>query len=279
MNASASRITVVLPVFNGERYLGQAIDSVLQQTFPDFEFLIIDDGSEDSSVEIIRRYSDPRIRLLRHEGNRGLVATLNEGLSQARGDYIARMDADDVCRPNRLFLQVQWLDDHPDHAVVGSFVQRIDADGALLPDWIVDRKTATPEEIRRTLIKHNCLAHPTTMLRRSALNGLAYDPRARHAEDYELWLQVVSRDQKMAKIPVALLLYRIHSDSVTLKKARYLGRTQWIQLRAKLLFVGKRLRSRNWGRFETKLITYTIFTFPYLALRYLYRSARTSLTV
>ena len=114
------KISVVMPAYNAENYIREAIDSILAQTFRDFEFLIIDDGSTDHTVEIIRSYSDSRIRLYQNERNMGVAATLNRGLDLARGEYIARMDADDISLPERFAKQAAYMDAHPDVAVCGS---------------------------------------------------------------------------------------------------------------------------------------------------------------
>src|SRR5947207_1274318 len=119
-----------MSVYNGENYLAEAIDSILNQTFKDFEFIVIDDGSSDTSLKIIKKYTDPRIKLISRK-NKGLVASLNEGLAKAKGDYIARQDADDVSLPQRLKKEVEYLDAHPKVALVGSNYKHLDAKGKL----------------------------------------------------------------------------------------------------------------------------------------------------
>src|SRR5512135_1833139 len=129
-------ISVCMPVYNAERYIARAVESILGQTFGDFEFLILDDGSTDGSLEILRRYAnhDPRIRLTSRP-NKGLPPSLNELVDQARGEFIARMDADDVALPERFARQVEYLRAHPDCVLVGSRVQLVDPEGDPLCDW------------------------------------------------------------------------------------------------------------------------------------------------
>jgi glycosyltransferase involved in cell wall biosynthesis len=124
-NIQKSRITVLMPVYNGEKYLREAIDSIFNQTFTDFEFLIVDDGSTDNSVEIINSYQNSRINLVKNDKNEGLVYTLNRGLSLAKGEYIARMDCDDISLPERLKKQIDFLDSNSEIAVVGTWIKVI----------------------------------------------------------------------------------------------------------------------------------------------------------
>ncbi len=152
-----------MSVYNGEKYLREAIDSILGQTFKDFEFLIIDDGSTDSSVEIIRSYADPRIRLIQNEENIGLSRSLNKGLKLARGEYIARMDADDISLPRRLAAQVGLLDKQPDIGLVGTSIQLIDCDGERMH---VHRVPTTHAQILWALCFTTPLAHPSVVFRK-----------------------------------------------------------------------------------------------------------------
>jgi glycosyltransferase involved in cell wall biosynthesis len=178
------KVTVLMPVYNGAPCLAEAIQSILRQTFTGFEFLIINDGSTDGSVAVIQGFHDPRIRLVHNETNLGLVASLNKGLGLAQGEYIARMDADDISRPERLALQVNFMDTNPAVGVCGSWVQYFPkAENSV---WKLPRRT---EEIRCLQFTTVGVAHPSIMLRRQlfANYGLLYDPRYRHIEDYELW--------------------------------------------------------------------------------------------
>jgi hypothetical protein len=199
-----------MAVFNSERYLRDSVESILGQTFTDFEFLIIDDGSTDSSVQIIQSYTDPRICLVHNSGNLGLAASLNKGLALALGEYIARMDADDISRPERLSRQVYFMDEHPLVGVCGSWVQFFPK-----PNNNVWKLPERSEEIRCWQFHTVGVAHPSVMLRRQFFtqHGLMYDPLYRYAQDYELWGRAI-RHMGFANIPEVLLDYRISPDQI-----------------------------------------------------------------
>jgi hypothetical protein len=206
-------VSVVMPVFDGETYLAQAIESVLGQTFQDFELIAVDDGSHDGSSAIVERFSreDPRVRLISNEKNLGISATLNHGWRAARAPLIARLDADDISLPDRLARQVAFLDAHPSVAVVGGALVTMDATGRR---GSVIRFPTTSRAIRSTLLRHNCLAHPSVMLRRVALEavgGYRFDCH----EDYDLWLRLSERFE-LANLPEPLILYRLHPGQISM---------------------------------------------------------------
>lgn len=207
-------VTVLLPVHNAAPWLQQAVESILGQTLGDLELLAIDDGSTDNSLEILRSCTDPRLRVLSHTRNLGLVATLNEGLDLARGRFIARMDADDSMLPDRLALQLACLEEHADLAAVAGHVEFINADGEITGSWDTDRATPDEASVRAMLPRTNCLAHPTIMFRRSALGGLRYNPKQHGAEDWDLWLRMLSRGLRIGKLPRVVLHYRMHPGSI-----------------------------------------------------------------
>ena len=215
-------ISVLLPVYNAGSFLRLAIESILAQDFMDFEFIIIDDASDDDSAEIIREYAgkDPRIRPFFHQSNLGLVKTLNEGLEAARGEFVARMDADDEALPHRLRTQYLFMKSRSAVAVAGSYIVHMGK--TRYRDRLVRLPTASPE-IVRTLESENCIYHPSVMMRRESIISLGgYRPEFRHAEDYDLWLRV-SQSYEIANIPVALLRYRINPKGYTLSRP-------WVQL-------------------------------------------------
>jgi glycosyltransferase involved in cell wall biosynthesis len=198
-----------MSVYNGERYLREAIDSILNQTFRDFEFIIVDDGSTDSSPEIIRAYDDERIRLIRNERNVGLTASLNEGLDQSRGEYVARMDCDDVSLPERLARQVAFMDARPGVGASSTWALDIDAEGNVLRR----RKTLTGAQLDNFYWR-TPLIHPSAIIRFSQFKDLRYDERIRYAQDYDLWLRIKERSN-LANLAECLLLYRVHDESIT----------------------------------------------------------------
>jgi len=208
------RVSVLMPVYNGERYLREAVESILDQTFTDFEFVIVDDGSTDNTWQILQSYAanEPRIVLVRNETNVGVARSLNKGLELARGEYVARMDADDVSLPGRLTAQVAFLDEHPEVGVLGCAVQVIDGCG-------------NPSRIRRFPAEHGvikwCLcfddpiAHPTVMMRREVVGRVGgYSTDLLTAEDYDLWRRL-NQVTRLSNLPEMLLYLRRHEACVT----------------------------------------------------------------
>jgi len=209
------KVSVLMPVYNGDKFLRHAIESVLTQTFSDFELIIIDDASSDNSAAIIKSYSDSRIKYFRNEVNSGIVKTLNRGLQLAEGVYIARMDADDICMADRLSKQVALLDEHSDIGICGADCQLINDKGAVIGKNICP---TDPEEWRIELMFRTPVAHPLVMIRRSVLIECGgYREGMEPAEDYDLWIRV-SKLCKGANIPEYLLKYRMHDANYSSKK-------------------------------------------------------------
>ena len=208
------RVTVLLPSYNAERYLGQSVESILHQTFTDFEFLIIDDGSTDGAVEILRRYAkqDPRIRLILRE-NRGLVATLNEGLEKARAPLLARMDNDDEAVPDRLEKQVAFLDVHPEVMCVASAFTFMDESWRLLTTLYPPEHD---EDLQKLCLAGHCpICDPASMFRReAALAAGGFNPELELAQDLDMWLRLGEMG-KLACIQEPLLRYRLHTGSLS----------------------------------------------------------------
>jgi glycosyltransferase involved in cell wall biosynthesis len=207
-------VTVLLPVYNGERFLADAVKSVLSQTFRDFELLVVDDGSTDGSATILESFTDPRIRVIKNEKRQKLAGALNRGIESARGMYIARMDADDVCMPERLAAQVGFMDTHPDIGMCGCWVRTI---GDHPSSGTIYKFPETHEEIKASLLFDNPFAHPSTILRKSFLDKylLRFDGSYYPAEDYELWARALDCFTS-ANIARVLLQYRLHANSMTL---------------------------------------------------------------
>jgi glycosyltransferase involved in cell wall biosynthesis len=208
-------ISIILPAYNAAKYIEQTIDSLLKQTFTDFELLVIDDGSTDNTINIIEKFTDQRITLLKNEQNLGLVKTLNKAAKLANGKYIARMDADDIALPNRLALQKQYLDEHSNIAAVAGWKIFIDEQGKEQGIWELDRKTNTANEIRKALVVKNCIAHPTVMIRTDILQQFLYHENQKNIEDYDLWLRLTANGLQIEKVQQPVLLYRVHGSSVT----------------------------------------------------------------
>jgi glycosyltransferase involved in cell wall biosynthesis len=210
-----------MPVYNGERFLRPAIESILCQTFGDFEFVIVDDGSTDGSEQIIRSYGDVRIRLLRNGENSGITKSLNYGIDSAIGEYICRMDADDVSVKDRLEKQVTFMDSHPGIALAGSGVVLIDAMGK---ETGTEHFPLSQRDIKRRIFVHNPFAHSTVIIRSAVLQHCGkYDTRFLHNEDYDLWLRIAAQ-YPVANIEEPLVLRRIHEQNITVEKESELVR-------------------------------------------------------
>ena len=199
-------VTVIMPVYNGEAYIREAIDSILSQTFGDFELLILNDGSSDRSAAIVKSYQDPRIRLIENPTNLGLIPTLNRGLQLARGMFIARMDCDDRSLPQRFVRQLEFLRAHPNVGICGAWMEAIgEREGYI---W---RYPIEPERIRASLLFESVLAHPSVMMRRELLerHGLCYSVTYQDAEDYGLWFEA-AQHFALANLSEVLVQYRKH---------------------------------------------------------------------
>ena len=191
------------------------MQSVLEQTFSGFELIIINDGSTDNTESIINSLPDPRIIYFKNPLNKGLIYTLNKAIDLAQGEYIARMDADDICLPERFALQKTFLDQHEEIAAVASTVDFINDKEEKTGSWELDRQTITPEQIKKAMLKQNCIAHPTVMIRAELIKQLKYKEYQKNIEDYDLWLRLLNRGYRIAKLDEPLLLYRIHDASIT----------------------------------------------------------------
>ncbi len=222
-------ISVLMPVFNAEKFVAAATESVLAQTLADFEFIIIDDGSTDSSLSILKRYaeSDARIRLISRP-NRGLVETLNEMIALSSCEFLARMDADDLCHPTRFARQVEFLRHNEGVAVVGGRGLIIDPDGDPLGSIPLH---LSHEEIDSALMRNNLgVIHPAAMMRRlQVLNIGGYLAKFKHAEDHDLWLRLGER-HRLQNLDEVLISYRVHSGSVGHTYRREQANSAWLAI-------------------------------------------------
>ncbi|PWW82344.1 glycosyl transferase [Prosthecochloris marina] len=208
------KVTVLMPVFNGETYLRGAIESILGQTFSDYEFLIVDDGSTDKSLEIIASYEDPRIRLHANGSNRGTVHALNTGLELAKGEYIARMDCDDISLPHRLEQQVRFMDAHPHIGVCGSGMRHIKGDKLRNFRY----QPTSDQELKITLLFNTCFFHPTVIMKKTVLNGALYPDNLIYTQDYNLWTHLAVKTD-FANLRQSLLYFREHPAQISHRKA------------------------------------------------------------
>ncbi|MCH5293261.1 MAG: glycosyltransferase [Treponema sp.] len=205
-------VSVIIPAYNAERYVESALRSVMAQSYTNLEILVADDCSSDGTLSVIERLAaeDARITVFRNAENRGIVSTLNALVDAARGTYIARMDADDICMPRRIERQVAFLESHPDYALCGTNAWHIDEDGRRIG------KTRLPtscDDNRFFLRFYSTLYHPTVMARSEVLRQNSYSADFPYAEDYELWCRLVfARGMNAANLAERLLLYRVSSS-------------------------------------------------------------------
>jgi glycosyltransferase involved in cell wall biosynthesis len=206
-------LTVLMSVKNGEPYLKETVESILDQTYKDFKFLILDNASTDKSRDIIRSFNDPRIHLIELPKDIGQVAALNKGLDMIDTPLVARMDADDISMPQRLERQVEFMNHHPEIGICGTYA--IAFEGEKQVRW---PKPCSPDDVKARLLFGCCLAHPSVIMRKALLDkyNLRYDEHIGFSEDWDLW-QRASRHFALANIPEYLIKYRIHPESVSRK--------------------------------------------------------------
>lgn len=216
MTPTLPLVTVGMAVYNGERYIGEAIESVLSEDYPNWELLLVDDRSPDASAEIIRAFADPRIRLVENEVNLGLVGVRNRILREARGTYIAWLDQDDITMPRRLDAQVAFLEAHPEYALCGSWTaMRTETAPGTFTDS-TERLPETHEQIRAAMLFLNPVACNTVTMRVEAFtgNGLWFRPEFGNSLDYDLWSNA-SDSLRVCNLPEVLGAYRVHEGQTS----------------------------------------------------------------
>ena len=220
-------ISVLLPAYNEAKYLRRAVDSILAQTYKDFELILLDDGSTDETWEIIEEYDDPRLRKVRLD-RRGFTAALNHGLSISRGEYIARMDADDESLPERLAKQATFLNTHPEISIVGTAYYKYDA---LRNEQFIRRHPSTDQEIRQAMALYHPICHGTVMFRKNVINKIGGYGDLPTASDLELWLRA-ARYFKFANLNEPLYIYYFNPHHSYFEDS--LGHMKRVMISAKL---------------------------------------------
>ena len=207
----APKVSVIMSVYNGEKFLKEAVESILNQTFSDYEFIIINDGSTDHTPQVLASFDDPRLVIV-NQDNRGLAISLNRGIRLAKGTYIARMDADDVSEPTRLERQVEVLDRNSDVVLVACWHKVIDEKGNVL----AHRRLPTDgRQLARLLMHDNPICHGSVLMRKEAVEAVGlYDENLRYAQDYDLWLRMLRKGYSFSIVPEFLYRYRISPESV-----------------------------------------------------------------
>lgn len=208
-------ISIILPVYNSEKYIYAAVQSMLDQTFTDFELIVINDASTDGTLDILRNFNDPRIRLINNETNLKVVKCLNRGIDLAKGEFIARMDADDISYPQRLEKQLAYLQSHPDIDLCATWVKVFGADD------FIHYPYEDHELIKTELLFLNIIRHPTIMFRRKPFieNKVYYNELYINCEDYGLWVELIDR-LKFATLQEVLLEYRIHEKNTSIPQSK-----------------------------------------------------------
>ena len=210
------KVSVVAAVYNGEKYIEKSFLSILNQTFDEFEFIIVDDGSSDNTLEKIRNINDPRMRIIRQD-NQGQTNALIRGIEQAQGELIARFDQDDLSLPNRLMSQVKFMDTHPNAVLCGSRFKELYKD-KLIPQRV--KFTQTNTEIKKVISYFNPFAHSAVMFRREAyLKTGGYDKSFAIAMDYDLWVRLMEVGE-VHNIDEVLTIVRMHDGSTSIKKSK-----------------------------------------------------------
>ena len=217
-------VSVLMSVYNGEEYIRESIDSILKQTYSDFELIIVNDGSTDQTREIIEGYQDKRIKLFNFQENKGAGAALKFGLTQVNGKYIAKADSDDINHPERLYKQKIYLDNHSDIALVKTLLEYFPHNEAVansqrfnyIKNILEKQKNdiVTPEDIEEKLYWYCCIPHTTIMARTEVIKAIGYE-EMRICEDYKLFYQMNKKGFKMATIPEVLVRIRVSEISVT----------------------------------------------------------------
>jgi glycosyltransferase involved in cell wall biosynthesis len=220
-------VSVLLPVFNSEKSVAEAVESILNQTYRNFELLLIDDCSTDLSLSIIKSFQDSRIRIYVNETNLKLPATLNKGITLCNGKYIARMDADDLSAPNRFELQVEFLEKNPDHILVGSAYLKI-IDGV---NCGYRKQISEYGKLKSKLFFGNNICHPSVMINKRMWveNGIEYDPSFVFSQDFDLWTRIIDKF-KIHNLREPLLIYRVKKENSSNEKSKIVNRNIQISL-------------------------------------------------
>lgn len=207
------KVSVLMTAYNSEKYIAEAIESILNQTFGDFEFIIINDGSTDNTAKIVAKYAqaDKRIKFIDNKNNQGLIAVLNQGLDLCRGEYIARMDSDDIAMPERLEKQVEYLDANPHVGAVGGWRKKF---GPCIEDKI--EKYPEHATFIDMMISGCPMVHPGATIRKKVLtdNNICYNPDCLHAEDFALWFEIL-KHAEIHNLPQVVVNYRWHGSNVS----------------------------------------------------------------
>lgn len=247
------KISAVMSVFNNEKYVQESIESVLNQTFKDFEFIIVNDGCTDQTGEILKKYEqNSQIKIIENKKNIGLTKSLNKALKVAMGKYIARQDADDISLPERFKKQVEFLENNPEIKILGTFAYGINDTGEILRE---DTAPISSAVIKKNLIKNNSFIHPSVMIRKDILNKVGpYNEKFETTQDYELWFRIL-KVAKGANLPLFLIKKRYTLKMASLQKEK-------IQLKNTLFLQNQAIKKGEYSKFH-----YIYLLRPYFSLK------------
>lgn len=219
MNQHKIKVSVLMPVYNSEKYVSEAIESMLNQTFDDFEFIIVDDASTDNTLNIIKSFTDERIKLIENKINVGNNNARNIGMGKAVGKYICAMDADDIATPDRIQSQLNFMEANQEYGMCGGFFK-------IIPTNEICTRTTNYEELKVWLLSNVIFKHPTVFWRTSFLKKfkLDYNPKMRYAADYDIFVRAASHFP-VTIIPKVILNFREHSEQITMAKSAEQGKT------------------------------------------------------
>jgi len=204
-------LSIVLPVFDRERYIGETLKSLINQTYRDFELIIVDDASTDASLQIARSFDDPRIRIITNDRNRGIAFSRNRGLQEASGRFVAPFDSDDIALPDKFRKQTDFLKQYPEFGMVGSWARMIDENGRLLRrNWKLNAK---PERIPAIMLFRNYFVQSSVVIRSEAIPAGGYVENFDLGEDYRMWIEIAEK-YKTYNLPEYLILYRLHTQNI-----------------------------------------------------------------
>ena len=254
-------ISVIMPVYNPGKYLAQSIESILAQTFGRFKFIIVNDCSTDSSHAVISSYTDQRIVYKQHPQNRGVVAAMNTGLQEADTPYVCIMHADDIALPERLEKQKEWLDRHPETALIAGKTIHINEQGEPAGEWELDNRVTGRREIKRVMKWENCITHSTVMMRTDILKKYGYDDSqqlsAYAVEDYPLWLNLLSDSYILDKLNFPVIQYRVHTQNTTHVHYKKIN-PYYLNYQTKKIYLATR-KSKGGVTAYDKAICYTMY--------------------
>ncbi len=244
-------ISVVMPAYNAASFVLESIESVLSQTYPHFELIVIDDGSSDNTREIIGSVKDDRVHLVVNDRNRGIIYTLNRGIDLAKGKYIARLDSDDLAMPARFEKQLAFMEQHPKTGACGTYFKVIDHDNKVLQHV---KFPAAPGDAKTYLLLHNCFCHSSVMMRTDMAKALKYAKEYLVCEDHELWHRF-SQVTQIANLPEYLTSYRIHGNNISTTKRETMFNSLKMLNRKMLTDIGMRF-SEEELELHSAMLTY-----------------------